>query len=86
MVPSVDVIRQRFDQRRQQAGTLDGALRRLLGLDAKLRQYVEGAAFVRTVVDRVGMADFNAVWTSPETLPRPGEIADPQAWIARVHG
>ena len=86
VVPSVDVIRQRFDVRRQQAGTLDGALRRLLGLDAKLRQYVEGAAFVRAVVDRVGMQDFNAVWTSPETLPRPGEIADPQAWIARVHG
>lgn len=86
VVPSVDLIRQRFDVRRQQAGTLDGALRRLLGLDAKLRQYVEGAAFVRAVVDRVGMQDFNAVWTSPETLPRPGEIADPQAWIARVHG
>lgn len=86
VVPSVDLIRQRFDVRRQQSGTLDGALKRLLGLDAKLRQYVEGAAFVRAVVDRVGMHDFNAVWTSPETLPRPGEIADPHAWIARVHG
>lgn len=86
VVPSVDIIRERFNVRRQQAGTLDGALRRLLGLDAKLRQYVEGAAFVRAIVDRVGMEDFNAVWTSPETLPRPGEIADPQTWIARVHG
>lgn len=85
VVPSVEVIRQRFDQRRRQAGTLDGALRRLLGLDAKLRQYVEGAAFVRAVVDRVGMQDFNAVWTSPETLPMSHEIADPAAWIARVH-
>jgi coenzyme F420 biosynthesis associated uncharacterized protein len=86
IVPSVDIIRQRFDQRRQQAGTLDGALRRLLGLDAKLRQYVEGAAFVRSVVDTVGMAGFNAVWSEPDTLPRPGEIAEPGAWIARVHG
>lgn len=86
IVPSVEVIRERFNQRRQNAGTLDGALRRLLGLDAKLRQYVEGAAFVRAVVDRVGMPNFNAVWTSPETLPRPGEIASPEAWIARVLG
>lgn len=85
VVPSVDLIRTRFNQRRQQAGTFDGALRKLLGLDAKMRQYVEGAAFVRGVVDRVGMEDFNAVWTSPETLPRPDEIADPDAWIARVH-
>jgi coenzyme F420 biosynthesis associated uncharacterized protein len=86
IVPSVDVIRERFNQRRQHAGTLDGALRRLLGLNAKLRQYVEGAAFVRGVVDRVGMSGFNAVWTSPATLPRPAEIANPQAWVARVHG
>lgn len=86
VVPTVDVIRERFDQRRQQAGTLDGALRRLLGLDAKLRQYVEGAAFVRAVVDTVGMTGFNAVWSSPESLPRPEEIAQPRSWITRVHG
>lgn len=86
VVPTVDTIRARFDQRRRQAGTLDGALRRLLGLDAKLRQYTEGAAFVRGVVDRVGMPGFNAVWTSPETLPTTAEIAAPEAWVQRVHG
>lgn len=86
VVPSVETIRQRFDQRRRQAGTLDGALRRLLGLDAKLKQYVEGAAFVRAVVDAVGMSGFNAVWTGPHSLPRASEIADPSSWIARVHG
>jgi uncharacterized protein (DUF2342 family) len=36
------------------------------------------------VVDRVGMARFNTVWTSPETLPRPIEIEYPQRWIDRV--
>jgi uncharacterized protein (DUF2342 family) len=34
----------------------------------------------------VGMQDFNAVWSSPETLPRPAEIGNPGEWIARVHG
>ena len=29
---------------------------------------------------------FNAIWTSPDTLPLPREIADPQAWVRRVHG
>jgi len=86
IVPSVAMIRERFDHRRQNAGTLDGALRRILGLDAKLRQYVEGAAFVRCVVDSVGMTGFNAVWTGPESLPRPHEIADPRAWVTRIHG
>ena len=32
------------------------------------------------------MAAFNAVWTSPETLPTRDEIADPAAWVRRVHG
>ena len=34
---------------------LDRALRRLLGLEAKTRQYIDGSAFVRTVIDRVGL-------------------------------
>ena len=61
-------------------------LRRLLGMEAKMRQYRDGAAFVRGVQRRVGVEGFNAVWTSPETLPLPEEIPDPQAWVRRVHG
>ncbi len=86
IVPSVAVIRARFNQRRHRASGLDGALRRLLGLDRKMRQYTEGAGFVRGVVDRIGMNGFNAVWSGPENLPALSEIADPAAWIARVHG
>jgi uncharacterized protein (DUF2342 family) len=65
-------------------GTLDRLLRRLLGLEAKMAQYRDGAAFVRAVVDKVGMADFNAIWASPGNLPSKAEIADPTAWISRV--
>lgn len=86
IVPSVGVIRERFERRRHHSGTLDGALKRLLGLEAKLRQYTEGASFVRDVVARVGMPGFNAVWDSPETLPKLSEISDPAAWVRRVHG
>ena len=52
----------------------------------KLAQYVKGGAFVGAVVDQVGMAAFNTVWTSPETLPTRAEIADPPAWVRRVLG
>ncbi len=51
-----------------------------------MRQYRDGAVFVRGVVDTVGWDGFNAVWTSPETLPKPLEISDPATWVARVHG
>jgi coenzyme F420 biosynthesis associated uncharacterized protein len=85
VIPSVDAIRGKFDQRRKGVGTLDRLLRRLLGLEAKMAQYRDGAAFVRAVVDKVGMADFNAVWATPDNLPTLAEIHDPGTWVARVH-
>ena len=51
-----------------------------------MRQYRDGAAFCRAVIDQVGMDGFNRVWTSPETLPTRAEIHDPALWLARVHG
>ncbi|MFF9509256.1 zinc-dependent metalloprotease [Streptomyces sp. NPDC014724] len=86
VVSSVGEIREKFQQRRARgASRLDQALRKLLGLDAKLRQYRDGERFVRAVVDEVGMDGFNRVWTSPNTLPTKAEIAKPADWIARVH-
>ncbi len=86
VVGSVSEIREKFQQRRAQgAGRLDQALRKLLGLDAKLRQYKDGEKFVSSVVDEVGMDGFNRVWTSPNTLPTKAEIAKPADWVARVH-
>ena len=86
VIPTVAEIREKFTQRRAGLGQLDRLIRRLLGLEAKMRQYADGAVFVRAVVDRVGIDGFNAVWTSPQTLPTAAEMADPQAWVARVHG
>jgi coenzyme F420 biosynthesis associated uncharacterized protein len=86
VIPSVATIRRKFNQRRKGTSTLDRVLRRLLGLDAKMAQYRNGAAFVRAVTDQVGMDGFNAVWAAPEHLPSKAEIGDPEAWVARVHG
>ena len=86
VIPSVDVIRKRFNQRRKGAGPFDRVLRRLLGMDAKMAQYRNGAAFVRGVIDEVGMDGFNKVWVEPANLPSKQEIGDPQAWVRRVHG
>jgi coenzyme F420 biosynthesis associated uncharacterized protein len=84
VIPTVAEIRRSFDQRRKGVGTLDRVLRRLLGLDAKMAQYRDGAAFVRHVVGKVGMAEFNAVWDRPENLPSKTEISEPSAWVSRV--
>ena len=87
VIPTQKVIEERFGARRRRGGNpLDRLLRRLLGLDAKTRQYVDGAAFVRQVIDKVGVDGFNVIWTSRDTLPRKDEIAKPADWLARVHG
>lgn len=85
-VPTVATIRERFTQRRKGAGAVDRLLRRLLGLEAKMRQYSDGAAFVREVQSSVGVEGFNAIWTSPQTLPTAREITEPSTWVRRVHG
>ncbi|MEU0935756.1 MULTISPECIES: zinc-dependent metalloprotease [unclassified Embleya] len=87
VIPTVTEIREKFAERRAQGtGRLDQALRKLLGMDAKLRQYRDGERFVREVVGRVGMEGFNRVWTSPNTLPTKAEVAEPGRWVDRVHG
>jgi len=85
VVPTVEQIRRRFNDRRHRPQSpLQRMLRALLGVDAKLSQYTRGRAFVDQVVGRVGMQRFNAVWTDPDTLPRTAEIENPQQWIDRV--
>ncbi len=86
VIPSVADIRARFQTRRKEVSRVEAVLRRLLGVDAKLRQYRDGERFVRGVVERVGMDGFNQVWTDAEHLPTRAEIADPAAWVTRHHG
>lgn len=86
VIPSVTRIRRLFESRRDGTGLIDVMLRRLLGLDAKLAQYRQGAAFVRGVVDAVGHGGLNAAFAGPDQLPRAVEITDPTAWVRRVHG
>ncbi|MFI5932452.1 zinc-dependent metalloprotease [Actinoplanes sp. NPDC051494] len=86
IVPSVESIRSKFNQRRESGNPLEKVIRRLLGIEVKMRQYAEGRKFVHGVVERVGMEGFNKIFSSPLTLPRLEELGDPDAWVARVHG
>ena len=84
VVPSVAEIREKFSQRRGSAGRMEQILRRILGIDLKMKQYEQGSKFVAAVVAEAGMSGFNRVWTSPETLPTRSELAKPADWLARV--
>jgi coenzyme F420 biosynthesis associated uncharacterized protein len=84
VVPSVAEIRAKFSARRGSAGRIEQAIRRVLGIDLKMKQYEQGSHFVKAVVDEAGMTTFNKVWTSPETLPTKDELVSPHAWLERV--
>lgn len=85
VVPSVQHIRAKFDERRkEQGGLLDRVLRKLLGMDLKALQYAEGKVFVDTAVRELGMPGFNRVWESPATLPTRQEIREPMQWVRRI--
>lgn len=83
VIPSVATIRERFDDRRSRGG-LARVVNRIIGLDLKLAQYRDGAAFCRGVIDRVGVDGLNRVFAGPESLPTLAEIHAPDAWVERL--
>ena len=87
VIPTVGDIRERFTapprgQRRGSTGCCAGCS----GWTPRCASTATAPAFVRGVTAPVGTDGFNAVWTCPDTLPCAEEIADPAAWVRRVHG
>jgi coenzyme F420 biosynthesis associated uncharacterized protein len=84
LVPDVEHIRDRFDERRAHRTPFERAMLRLTGMDLKLEQYKKGETFVRAIAAARGPAALAGLWGGPESLPRDGEIERPERWIARV--
>ena len=85
-VPGAAHFSQVLHERRTQAKGLTKLMSKLLGLDAKMRQYAEGERFVEAVEASGGPALLARVWEGPEWLPTLEEIRDPAAWVARAGG
>ena len=73
-------------ERRTNAKGLTRLMSKLLGLDAKMRQYAEGERFVEAVEGAGGPPLLARVWEGPEWLPTLEEIRDPALWVARAGG
>ncbi|MGB3955137.1 MAG: zinc-dependent metalloprotease [Brooklawnia sp.] len=85
VIPSVATIRARFNARRARGG-IHGLVNRLLGMDAKLAQYADGARFCRQVIRRGGVGLLNRVFESPATMPALPELLHPEQWYERMTG
>jgi coenzyme F420 biosynthesis associated uncharacterized protein len=82
VVDDAAAVREALDSRR--GDVTSRILTAVAGLDMKRRQYAEGEVFVREVVERAGVGTLNRAFDGPDTLPRPDDIADPDAWLRRV--
>jgi coenzyme F420 biosynthesis associated uncharacterized protein len=69
---------------RRRTNGVTGVLYRLLGLDAKMRQYEVGERFVEAVEHAAGPPALDPAWRGPEFLPTLDELTQPDAWLARV--
>lgn len=84
LVPDVEAIRAKFDERRAKRTPAERAMLRLTGMDLKLEQYKKGETFVRAIAAARGPEALVRLWDGPESLPREGEIEAPERWVARV--
>lgn len=71
-------------QRRQNASKFVALIQRLAGLEAKMKQYAQGEAFIAAVEEHGGRELIDRVWEGPTMLPLLAEIRDPDDWISRV--
>jgi coenzyme F420 biosynthesis associated uncharacterized protein len=85
-VPGAATFSKVLHERRTQARGFTKLISRLLGLEAKMRQYAEGEQFVESVEAAGGPELLARVWRGPEWLPTLAEIRSPGEWVARAGG
>ncbi len=83
-LPSLATLRAALDRRRHERPPLLALLERLIGLDAKLRQYEDGKRFCDAVASAAGPAGLHSVFDGPEQLPSADELQDPESWMRRT--
>lgn len=82
-IPSSERFHEVLSARRS-AGGPASLIQKLMGLEAKMRQYEEGERFIEAVEAKHGKAGLDRAFESPETVPTLSDIRDVDAWMARV--
>ena len=83
-IPSADRFSRVLRQRRQSVKGPAKIIQKVIGLEAKMRQYEQGEDFIEAVERAGGRELLDKAWTGPDALPTAAEIRDPDSWITRV--
>jgi coenzyme F420 biosynthesis associated uncharacterized protein len=84
LVPSAERFSRALSQRRAEVKGMARFVRQLLGIEAKMRQYEQGEAFISHIERERGVGFLDRVWASPDRLPTLAEIKDPGTWVKRM--
>jgi coenzyme F420 biosynthesis associated uncharacterized protein len=69
---------------RRQSGGVGAAVRKLVGIEMKMRQYEIGEQFITHLEETVGIEALDAAWRGPDCLPTMAELEAPERWLERV--
>jgi len=83
-IPSAERFSRVLNQRRQQGNPMIRLVQKLIGLEAKLKQYEAGEEFIEKVESVGGPGLLDRAWEAASNLPTIGEIRDPDRWLARM--
>jgi coenzyme F420 biosynthesis associated uncharacterized protein len=83
-VPSAERFSRALRERRRQGGSAAKVLQKVMGIDAKMKQYAQGEEFIAYVERHGGPDALDAAWRGPQWLPNLAEIRAPQDWLDRV--
>jgi coenzyme F420 biosynthesis associated uncharacterized protein len=84
LVPDAEHFHSVLRARRADPSTTSSVASRLLGLEAKLRQYEEGERFIRALRAAGGPDLVAELFSGPEALPTLAELRDPAQWLRRA--
>ena len=84
LVPSAPRFGRVMRRRRESVRGFAKVFQRVIGLDAKIKQYAEGEHFISSVEEVGGAALLDRVWESPGNVPGIAEIRSPSDWVSRM--
>jgi coenzyme F420 biosynthesis associated uncharacterized protein len=83
-LPQFALLERAYHRRQEQRTPLERAFLRVTGLEMKMKQYVQGERFCRSVREAGGPGLLARVWDGPGSLPTAAEITHPELWVARA--
>ena len=84
LIPSAPRFGRVMRRRRESVRGFAKVFQRVIGLDAKIKQYAEGEHFIESVESVGGTALLDRVWEGPGNVPGIAEIRNPRDWVRRM--